>query len=372
MPHGGQVWAAARQLGVTPDRILDFSANLNPWGPPAAVLDLLRQHAPDVAWYPEPYGGYLREDLASHLGLPPARLAIGNGACELLYAFCRVLSPATVLLPCPTFSEYARAAGACGGQTHPLFLRAEEEFRLPLAEIISTLRRQRYDLLVFGQPHNPTGTLITPAELEAVLAAAEQAGTWVLVDESFLGFSPEAERLSALGLPAARQGHLAILGSFTKLYCLPGLRLGYLIAPPELTARLEETRDPWSVNVLAQLAGRQCLREREYLARTRESLPRFRADLHASLAAIPGLRVFPSRANFLLCRIEPGGAPAGGSPSAREICERLARRLLLVRECSDFPGLDGSYFRVAVRLPSENQRLAETFREELGRWERLS
>ncbi|MEW6547666.1 MAG: threonine-phosphate decarboxylase CobD [Bacillota bacterium] len=362
MEHGGRIWEAARNLGADPHKILDFSANLNPFGPPAAVIALLRERLGDVAHYPEPRGGGLKRALADHLGISPDRLVVGNGAAELIWCFCRVVSPRTVLIPSPTFTEYARAVRACGGEVHHLPMNPEI-FRFPLEQLLAALRSGcRYDLVVVCNPNNPTGTLAATEELDALLAAVRGTDTWVLVDESFLGFLPEPGAASVRRLPLARHARLAVLDSFTKLYCLPGLRLGYLTGPPDLVSKIEETRDPWSVSVLAQAAGLQCLREQEYLARTRASLPLFRTALSEELSRIPGLRVLPSTANFLLLRLRV--CIQGRAGPARVAASQLAKRLILVRECSDFAGLeDGSYLRVAVRLPQENARLISALRE---------
>ncbi|MEW5933759.1 MAG: threonine-phosphate decarboxylase CobD, partial [Bacillota bacterium] len=368
MAHGGRVWEAARSLGVDPAQILDFSANLNPLGPPPGVMALLRDYLGDVAHYPEPRGGTLKRELARHLDISPNNLMVGNGAAELIYCFCRATSPRRALIPAPSFSEYARGVRACGGEVCHLPLDAPG-FRLPGDRLAAALRTGQYDLAILGNPNNPTGTLTRPDELAPILEAAARTGTWLLLDESFLGFLPRPEPLSLRRLAASSDGtraRLAVVDSFTKLYCLPGLRLGYLTGPTTLINRMEETRDPWSVNVLAQVAGIGCLGEREYVARTRRLLPGLREALARALSAITGLKIFPSAANFLLLHTGPPSIPAPPGTRGR-VAARLARRLILVRDCSDFPGLEaGGYIRVAVRLPDENDRLVRALREVLA------
>jgi threonine-phosphate decarboxylase len=375
MAHGGRIWEAARKLEVDPHHILDFSANLNPLGPPPGVMALLHERLADIAHYPEPRGGAFKRELALHLGISPDNLMVGNGAVELIYCFCRAVAPRHALIPAPTFSEYARAVSASGGEVHHFPLEPPE-FRLPADGLAAALRHRRYDLAVLCNPNNPTGTLATPDELTPIVEAAARAGTWLLVDESFLGFLPRPEQHSVRGLVRSWNGsRLVVLDSFTKLYCLPGLRLGYLTGPAPLISRMEEGRDPWSVNVLAQIAGTACLREREYLERTRRLLPDLRRALANALSAIPGLRVSPSAANFLLLRCEspvPRAGPTAADPrettaAPRDtLAARLARRLILVRDCSDFAGLEaGGYLRVAVRLPAENDRLVRALQEVL-------
>lgn len=358
--HGGQVWAAARQLGLSPGQILDFSANLNPFGPPPAVMECLRRNLSSVAWYPEPHAAALKRRLAEAAGRPPGEVAVGNGASELIYLSAQVLRPRKALIVSPTFGEYERAlrfAGVAAPVAVERFYLAVprhggEPFRLPVDRLLARLRCGSVDLVVVCNPNNPTGTLVAGDDLAAISRAARAQGAWLLLDASFLDFLPAPE----VGLPPEPWDRLIILKSLTKLYCLPGLRLGYMVAPADLVAAVEAARDPWSVNALAQIAGLQCLREEAYVARTREALPRFRRGLEDGLrwlgrSCLPGLEVYPSAANFLLGRVP---AAAGGAAS---LASRLVGRGILIRVAADFVPLDETYFRLAVRLPEENDRL---------------
>lgn len=326
----------------------------------------LRDHLGEVVHYPEPQGGAFKRELARYLDIPPHNLMVGNGATELIYCFCQAILPRRALIPAPTFGEYARAIRACGGEVHHFWLQPPR-FRLPVDCLAPIIQDGRYDLVVLCNPNNPTGTLVTPEELILALKATARAGSWLLLDESFLGFLPRPEHFSARRWirPDDAGTRLAVLDSFTKLYCLPGLRLGYLIGPAPLIARMEEGRDPWSVSVLAQVAGIGCLNEHEYVQRTRQLLPGLRRELTEALAAIPGLHVLPSATNFLLLHTRsslPGSPRPPGSQETIATC--LKHQLILVRDCSDFPGLEaGAYIRVAVRLPDQNERLVYALQE---------
>lgn len=358
--HGGNVWAAARTYGLDPEEILDFSANLNPLGPPPGVLEILRDHLKAVRHYPEPRGGWLRMALASTLGLSPAAVVLGNGAAEIIYLLARILAPRTALIPAPTFSEYERAVAATGGQVEYFPLDPGSNFLLPTARLAAWLRQRRYDFLVLCNPNNPTGTLAPRGEVEFLVGEAERAGTFVLLDESFIEFTEDGERGyvgpergSIIRGERAWPENLFLLRSFTKMYALPGLRLGYGVGPEELIDKIEAARDPWSVNALAQWAGLRCLEEKEHVQRTRKVVRESRETLRRYLSLLSGVKPYPSAANFILCDLRASRL------TAPEVSERAARRGVLIRDCSNFPCLDDYYIRVAVRLREENLRLVE-------------
>ncbi len=358
LEHGGNVWEAALEFRKRAEEILDFSASLNPLGPPESVLALLRQQAELVRFYPPPYGGALKGVFALEHGVAKEQIVVGNGAAELIYLLCRVIRPKRVLLPAPTFSEYEQAVNAVAGEVDLILMHPEDDFALPVPDLIRQIRRGGYDLLVLCNPNNPTGMTITPDVLSDLIETARRAGTFVLLDECFASFLPEESAGS--GSNAIKGAELLfVLRSLTKLYCLPGLRLGYGIGPKAVVSAMDTIRDPWSVNALAQLAGACCLKEAEYVRRTVELVTKERASLKTSLARVNGVNPFPSLANFLLCDIRKTGHPA---PLIRE---RLGRRGILIRDCSNFRGLDQYYIRVAVRLPDENERLVEEMRHAL-------
>ncbi|MEW6243623.1 MAG: threonine-phosphate decarboxylase CobD [Bacillota bacterium] len=356
--HGGNVWEVALKFGKPVGEIIDFSASLNPLGPPESVLALLRQNVELVRFYPQPFGGALKGVFALEHGVPKERVVVGNGAAELIHLLCRVIKPKRVLMPVPTFMEYERAVSAVGGEVDPVLMYPDDSFALPVPDLIRRIGFSSYDLLVLCNPNNPTGMRTSHDALGGLIEAAHRAGTFVLLDESFAGFLPE-ESAGPGGSAKKDAEHLFVLRSLTKLYCLPGLRLGYGIGPKAVVAAMDAMRDPWSVNVLAQLAGVRCLEDAEYVRRSVALVSEERASLLRSLAGMKVMKPFPSFANFILCDVRGSGYPA---PLIRD---RLGRRGILIRDCSNFRGLDQYYIRVAVRLPGENERLVEELRHVL-------
>ncbi|MBE3586304.1 threonine-phosphate decarboxylase CobD [Desulfofundulus thermocisternus] len=355
-PHGGNLVRASLEYGFAPQDFLDFSANINPLGPSPRVLEALKDNLWQISHYPDPDCRELKVALAEHLGVDPSCLLVGNGASELIYLLARVFPFRRALIPAPTFSEYALAVRAAGGEVKYIFLDSSRGFPFPLKEVLKLLPEA--DALFLCNPNNPTGGLVTCRELGFLLETALACGSMIIVDEAFMDFVQNPASYSLL-CQAGRHHRLILLYSLTKILAIPGLRLGVLVARPEVVRTLEKARDPWSVNALAQVAGVAGLRDRAYLEATREVVTREREFLFQELSSLPGWRPFPGTANFLLVDITNAGITAG------ELTGLLGRRGILVRNCSNFPGLTEGYIRVAVKGHDENLRLLKVLGEVL-------
>lgn len=347
--HGGDLIAAAARYGGTPDEYLDFSANIDPLGPPPSVVRALQDQAlalSSAARYPDPRHAALREAIAQQSGADPAEIVIANGSAALLDIAIRALRAKTCLLPVPAFSEYARAlrAARCTIVTHAL--ERERNFALDVEALAIAMEEARADLAIVNNPHNPTGGLTAGEALAALVERAAARRAFVIVDEAFIDYAPDA----SLARLAPRAERLIVLRSLTKFYAMPGLRVGYAIANKRL-ARLMSLQVPsWPVSTLAAEAARLALEESEHAQRVRAQNERARAALRGALVTA-GAAVYPSAANFLLL------STAVPSPAlTRALAER---ERILVRDCSTFAGLErGGFLRVAVRRPVENERLA--------------
>ena len=342
LAHGGDVGRVARENGIAADRILDFSANVNPRGLPARAAERLAREACDprlLAQYPSPDAPELRDLLSRQLKVPGECIAIGAGADSLIHAAARALQPKRCLIPVPAFSEYERACRAYGCEVLTIPLSPD----WPLAE--------PGDLVVCNNPHNPTGACASRTEMLDRIETVRATGGSVLVDEAFIDYVPEAAITTEA---AARDGVIAIR-SLTKFFGCPGLRVGYAVAAPATVRRLAAQLPCWPVTILALNALAEALLDSDYAEETIEANRRARTQLSGALDKL-GIQVFPSAANFLLLRL-PSGCPA------LAIRDRLIREhAILVRECDSFAGLAaGKYLRVAVRREIENARLVDAF-----------
>lgn len=351
--HGGGVWRTARELGIPASEILDFSASINPLGIPDGVLRAAREALAASVHYPEIDASSLREALAAFHGLPAAQILPGSGSTELIYLFPRVLRPRRALLVTPAFSEYARALEQSGTALDVFPLDPENGFRLDPERLLHALSPET-DLILFANPGNPTGVGLDPAAVEGVARGAREQAL-VAVDEAFVDFCPELSVIDRV--PA--HGNLFVFRSLTKFYAIPGLRAGYLAGPPRAMARLAAAQLPWSLSTPSLAAAKACLGEEEYRRETLATIPVLRESLAGGLSKL-GLTVYPSRANFILARLEKPGWNVAAVAAA------LCRRGILIRNCANFPPLDGRYLRVAVRGEEENARLLSALEDVLA------
>ncbi|WP_150265780.1 pyridoxal phosphate-dependent aminotransferase [Paenibacillus tepidiphilus] len=354
--HGGDLLTAAELYGEGSGVFLDFSANINPLGPPPGLLEQLAEALPSITAYPDPGHRRFKALLAESIGVEAAVLTAANGAAESMALLLLALAPRRVGIVEPCFSEYRTLSEQFGAEVLAVRGKPELHYRAPVEAIAALL--PQVELLLLGQPNNPNGVQYDLDELRFLAREAERCGTVLAVDEAFIDFIPEAQRQSLLPELAAYR-HTVLVRSMTKFYAIPGLRLGFTLAHPELAAAMTGKQVSWSVNGLALLAGEACLRSgRDYEERTRaliaEERGRLRQGLMALRCAVP-----PAEANFLLAEL-----PAPWS--AAEVQARLGARGILVRSCAMYPGLTAGHIRVAVKGRDDNARLLQELGDVLG------
>ncbi|MBX6423876.1 histidinol-phosphate transaminase [Thermosulfurimonas sp. F29] len=350
--HGGEIYHLARELGLAPEDILDFSSNVSPLPPPEGLYRVLSEHLREIEHLPEVDSFALRRALSERFGPPPEAFFPSSGTTEWIFALPEALGARRILILTPTYADYEDAARRAGKV--PLFFpaREEEDFRPPLQELEAAASPG--DLVFLCNPNNPTGAFL---ERESLLTLIRKHGeTFFVVDESYLPFAAEDRESLLTASPFPE--NLVVLFSFSKIYRVPGLRLGFAAAGAALRKKLASRELPWAVNRLAQVAGEYLLRQKFHEERVRRFVSEERRHLAERLSGL-GLRTFPSRANFLLVKLPPG-------TSAPLLRDRLLRQHhLLVRSCHNFRGLSEEYLRIALRTPEENERLLHGLAREL-------
>jgi len=343
--HGGNLRALAEASGFSPESILDFSANINPLGLSPRVAQAIRDAISSVAHYPDPEALRLRGALAAHHGLDADQVLSGCGSTELIYLIARALQPKRALILAPAFSEYGAALSSAGAHVEEFVLGEETGFLPDLSSLIPSL--PGCDLLVLANPNNPTGSLIGLDALATIVQTCHRHGTMLALDEAFIDFVEEssAKRL----LPAFP--NLLILRSLTKCFALPGLRVGYLLASPDLLKQLIRFKAPWSVNSLGEAAALAALEDHEYQKQSVTLIRQWRQELADQLRTLPWLKVFSSCANYLMVKLVTQNLDA---PTLRAW---LLKKGIAIRDCSSFTGLGPAFFRIAVRTPRDNARL---------------
>jgi threonine-phosphate decarboxylase len=355
--HGGNVDACARRAGVKADEILDFSASINPLGPPASAREAFVRSYDEVSRYPDPYGEELKRTLAKRHGMSPAEVLLGNGSTQLIYLICVALRPRTALVVDPAFSEYANALTLADASVNRL-LPVDDASHFSLSRFMAVWD-QKYDIAFLAAPNSVTGQLIARTDLEKIAKSAFIRKSFVVIDEAFIDFAEEKSVKSMV----RQNPYVIVLRSLTKYYALPGLRLGYLLGESRRVAQLAAYQEPWCVNAPALKVALACLNDAQFIARTTRWLAKERKFLFEQLAALDGFHPIPSQANFLLVKIEHKSAEALQLRSFL-----LNQKKILIRACDSFAGLGPGYFRVAVKRRKDNLRLLAALLE----WATLS
>lgn len=342
--HGGNVHQAAHERGCDPRDILDFSANINPLGPPQWLRPVISRALTLARHYPEPRAQTLCTLAAAQQNRNTAEVVAGNGSSELLYALPRIaqkMGLQRAVLPVPCYGDYFQACAVAGLEVETLALSPEAEFALDWEQLAESLEQPA--LVILGQPGNPAGMLLDP---EGILSIAERhSQSLFVIDEAFADFISGLKRLSQVPRP-----NIFVLHSLTKFYALPGLRLGLGYGPAHLCAEIHSLLPDWTVNSLALAVGERALQDRDFAMQSVQAITKLRGQLYYGLHNL-GLEVWPGQANYVLCRC--------AQMTASVLQAKLLQHKILIRDCANYPGLDPYFFRVAVRLPEENSALLE-------------
>jgi len=342
--HGGNIWRLARQFNCKPDEILDFSASINPLGPPSWLTATIQDQIPFLRHYPDPDCTALLRAASRHYHVPLDCLVADNGSAEILQRLPFLLNTEQAVIPVPAYADYQRVSDLYGLAVRHLILQSDQGFQLALEQLQSSLTRP--SVVFLGHPNNPTGQPLDAGALRVL--ARENPRCWFIIDEAFADFIPGMDRLAR-----ERPENVIVLLSLTKMYALPGLRLGLAIMPPDLARRYQGLCPAWSVNALAQNAGVHCLNDAGFARQTHNSIPEFRAEFAHELNGQGVLHVVSGQANFLLCR------SMDARRDAAWLADKLLQQRIAVRVCANFAGLDSSFVRIAVRLPEENARFCQ-------------
>lgn len=339
--HGGDIYKYD-------NKILDFSANINPLGMPDTAKNAIINGIDKYEAYPDYSSRQLRNALSIFYNFDSDRIVCGNGAADLIFRICLALRPKKVLIPSPTFSEYEEAAKISGGVVHNHILRESENFDVTL-KIIESIDKDT-DMVFLCSPNNPTGRAIDLRIIEAILIKLQENKGILVLDQCFVHFLLDEDEYFAINL-LKKYDNLIILGAFTKIFAMAGLRLGYaLFGSKDIAAKIENTLQPWAVSTVASEAGCAAL-SRDFINKTKQYVKEQRDFLTNSLSDI-GIRVFESQANYILIKSDQNILDG-------DLADEALKHGVLIRKCSNFRGLSSFFFRIAVRTEEENKIFVE-------------
>jgi threonine-phosphate decarboxylase len=335
---------------------VDFSASINPLGVSPRAAAAIRSAVKYLPFYPDNDCTRLRNAIASYIGnVAPENILVGNGATEVIHLFTQVFlerGDEAIILE-PTFSEYEYATILHGAT--PISVPMEDGFKLEPDTLLKSIT-PRTRAIFLCNPNNPTSTTLDRSDVEAIVDEAAKRKIMVLLDECFIEFVEDGDKLS-LSRDSRNYRNLIVLRSLTKVFGLAGLRVGYAVSNKENIALLDNFRVTWSVNTLAQIAGIAALSDLEYLDETKRLIRQERAFLKDSLSQI-GVSITPPKANFLLADLQDRMA-------ASELKKRLLTYRILIRDCSAFRGLGSRFVRFAIRTRNDDMTLLRALGEEL-------
>lgn len=342
--HGGNIHLLARNGAK--GEIVDFSANINPLGPPEWLRRTVSREISRLVHYPDPDCFDLITAAAEYLQLDAERIIAANGTTELLYALPRIMGCGRAVIPVPSYIDYQKVMEMQGMESVLFPLNAEDGFRLDSRALSQIIRDG--DSVILATPNNPTGVVV---EAETIIDLADaHRRSWFIIDEAFLDFVEDGKTV------AGRRENIITLNSLTKFYAIPGLRLGYGTFPPAIAGKLRRILPPWTVNAVAQAVGARLFGDEDYRRRTLDLTQKLRDELFTHLSTFPQLQIFPSRANYFLVR-------AVKALSAHDVAAGLLKQSIAIRLCSNYAALDDSYFRVAVRRRQDNRLLIDALHE---------
>lgn len=361
--HGGDIYR--NQVDV------DYSVNTNPLGPPASVLDVLRTNADQIVHYPDMHCEALKKKIAEYEQASEDEILCGNGAAELIYGVVQAVKPKKALLTAPCFAEYELALQTV--ESECFYYYCKEEFDFQIQEDFLNQITADIDMLFLCNPGNPVGQTIEKEFLIRILNRCRDCQVIVVLDECFIEFLKDRQSYEMTDL-RYEYPNLFILKAFTKIFCMPGLRLGYMIGTDQkLMQKTRKMLQPWNVSVIAQLCGTEALKDcKEYLKETIDFLEKEKTYMVRALQELQNKKftVYGSKANYIFFK-----GPKG-------LYEKALKNRMLIRDCGNYRGLSGmnepeqlgncqnrmngdsaGYYRVAARSQEENERLIAWLRK---------
>ena len=338
--HGGRLL----EFSKSGKKYIDFSASINPYGIDPNLKDILKESIDILVHYPNQDYSEINALISRKHDVSEESIYLGNGANSIIFRLFSIFNKElNICIPTPSFETYRLAAESVSAN-----IVYYDMNRFKITNEIFDILSDNIDVLVLTNPNNPTGYLIEEELLRRLLEYCKAENIFVLIDECFLEFVLDGEKYSQLS-NLSKYTNLAILRSLTKLYAFPGLRFGYLLTEnKKIIENLNKLTPSWDINTLALEAAKFSLTQD--MSQVVLKIQKEKSILLNNLKSV-GIEVFDSKANFLLCRYK------------KNLSNALLNQGVIVRDCSDYMGMDDTYFRVAVRTNTDNMILFENIKE---------
>lgn len=348
--HGADIYTAAEKTGKNKEDIIDFSSNINPLGIPESVKKACVNSIGNSSKYPDINSRELIRSVAEQENVPEDWIFASNGAAEAIFRIPLFLKPKKGIVTAPAFSEYESALRVAECEVAYYNLREEEDFKIQ-DDILNCIDSST-NIVFLCNPNNPTGQVTDFEITEKIIAKCKKFNAVAVIDECFLDFEENKAEYSAVRL-LGKYDNLIILKAFTKIYAIPGIRLGYCMCSNEqIIEGLKISGPPWNVSNIAQAAGIAALQEKDYVRKTVEYINEQRKYLEEELNRL-NFKTYSSHANYILFKIN----------NDLDLKNKMLEQGILIRSCSNYNNLDNSYYRVAVKTKEENIHLIKALRK---------
>ena len=345
MEHGGDLLSYEKYYD---GELIDYSSNINPLGPPKGLEKVLIDSFKNLESYPDIKYRRLKKSIANYLNCEEDNTIVGNGAVEVIDNF--IILANRVVVCTPSFSEYEKRARVHGKEV--IRIPYNLDFTIDILNIGNKI--QKNDLIILGNPNNPTGLRIDKIELIMLYNVIKKSGAYLLLDEAFFEFCPSDYDSIEL-FRQTNYENLGIIRAATKFFALPGIRLGYGCTSRLLAENISKIELPWSINSLAEAAGNFIFNDKKYIEESKRCIEKERKYMLQELSKLNYIKVFHTETNYILIKLLKW--------NEEYIFNFFLKRGIVIRKCSSFIGFNDSYIRVAIKSRENNIRLIEIFNE---------
>ncbi len=357
--HGANLFELASNYGFDIKEIMDFSSNINPFGASPRALNEISKNPNIVSIYPDPSYIELKNAISSYTRTSQNNILLGSGATGLISGFIKYVNPKNSMILSPAYSEYKRELNKLNSNIFEFFLTEDHEFKVDTQAIINFANSNKCELIVICNPNNPTGSILSSAEIKKIL---ENTDAYILVDETYIEFTDQ--EFYSSGALVDDFSKIFVIRGTSKFFSTPGIRLGYALSSDlNIKTNLQNDMNLWSINIFADKMGQIMFLDKNYQANTFKLIEAERNFIFDELSKIKHLHVYPSKGNFILSKIKTPNI------SAFDLYEALLPHKIIIRNCSNFPGLDSSYFRVCVLKAEENKLLIKNLNEIFSKYD---
>ena len=350
--HGANLYDLSSKYGFSKDEFMDFSSNINPFGTSNKAKEYVINNINMVSMYPDPEYVNLKKSISTYCHCLEENIVLGSGATELISSFIKTIKPNKTILLSPAYSEYENELNKINSEVVKYFSKEENNFVIDEKELVNSINQGNYDLTIICNPNNPTGFAFSKDQVEYIL---KNTNCYIMIDETYIEFT-ETNIYSSTKLVDTYNKLFVIRGT-SKFFSTPGIRLGYgLIGDKSVKEDINKNLDLWNINIVASAMGEIMFLDNMFISNTIDAMLRERDYLTKALSSIDDLTVYPSKGNFILCKIN------SKKFTAKELREKLLPKKIIIRDCNSFDGLSEYYFRVCILKPEENRLLIKNLK----------